>query len=98
MLWLSDDSHVDINGSMVTAKIRLMSTIFMNSQRTIRVVLDQDAICVRVALIFLVNVSVLLLFTLIGRIELDLLLFVPRKYTHLLLGGKQLIKLWYEFG
>ena len=72
MLWLSDDSHVDINGSMVTAKIRLMSTIFMNSQRTIRVVFDQDAICVGVALVFLINVSVLLFLTLVSWIELDL--------------------------
>ena len=69
----------------------------MYGQRTVRVILDQNAICIRMALVFLINVSVLLLFTLVSRIELNLLLFITREYSHLLLGGKKLIKLGYEF-
>ena len=98
MLWLCDDSHVNVDRSMVTAKVRLMSTIFVNSQRTVGVVLDKDSICVRMALIFLIDVIVSLFLTLISRIELYLLLFISRKHSHLLLGVKQLIILGYEFG
>ena len=98
VLWLCDDSHVNVDRSMVTAKVRLMSTILVNSQRTVRVVLDKDSICVRVALIFLIDVIVSLFLTLISRIELYLLLFISRKHSHLLLGVKQLIILGCEFG
>ena len=98
MLWLSDNSHVNVDRSMVTAKVCLMSTILVNSQWTVGVVLDKDSICVRVTLIFLIYVIVSLFLTFVSRIELYLLLFIARKHTHLLLGVKQLIILGYEFG
>ena len=50
------------------------------------------------ALVFLIDVSVLLFLTLVGRIKLYLLLFISREYTHFLLGGIQLIKLGHELG
>ena len=91
MLWLCDDSHVNVDRSMVTAKVRLMSTIFVDSQWTVRVVLDKDSICVRVALIFLIDVIVSLFLTLISRIELYLLLFISRKHLMILLPYIELI-------
>ena len=75
-----------------------MGTILVDSKRAVRVVLDQDTICVRMTLVFLIDVSVLLFLTLISRIELNLLLFITREHSHLLLGGKKLIKLGYKFG
>ena len=69
---------------MITAKVRLVRIIINDSHRALRVVLNHDAVSIRRTLVFLVNISVLILLSFICRHERDFLLLISGEYLMVL--------------
>ena len=79
--------HMSKDWSVVRAKVVIQTSVVLDCYRTKRVVLNHNPVCVRGTLIFLVNVVIARLFTLIGRHKLNLFLFISREHLPSLLGN-----------
>ena len=80
MLRLSDHLHMGVDGSMITAPVVLVSAVFLDDKRAVRVIFDKDSVRVGGTLVVLIDVGVRVFFTLVSRHELYLFLFVAWKY------------------
>ena len=96
LLRLSNHLNIGIDGTMVTAPVILMTAVLLDRQRAVRVILDQDTVGVRHALIILIHVVVSVLFSLICWHECRMELFVLWEDTVHMAGGLELIELGEE--
>ena len=70
-----------------------MTAIFLDCHVAVRVVLHQDSVCVRHALIVLIHVRVLVLFALVCGHESYLLLLVAWENSKITLRDSELVKI-----
>ena len=90
VLRLRNQADVSVDRSVVATPVLLPGVVLSDSHRAIRIVLDKDAVCVRWALVLLVDVGVATFLSLVGRHESDLTFFITREVC-LILGQVELV-------
>lgn len=92
VLWLGNEAKVGVDWPVITTPVLFPRLVLADCHRAIRIVLHQDAVRVRWALIFLVDVVIVIFLAFVGRHKGDLTLLVAREVC-LVLRLVELVKL-----